>query len=202
MDALDQNLIDVKKKTFRHPKNNEVMPIGKAVENGLIRIKPVSPDDELLAPCDGITETLTQYHTITTRTIQLTAGHILHGPDQVKNLKTGKIISIDEAREKGIVKDDDETVEEYTTREIKMSFTEAVKKGLICFKTKTYTDPHTGEKMPLTDAIEKGVLKPTDILEPNEQFKTPMDLVQAGLTIYDKKNKRFRDPKSGPTADS
>ena len=197
MDALDQDLIDVKKKTFRHPKNNEVMPIGKAVENGLIRIKPVSPDDELMAPCDGITETLTQYHTITTRTIQLTAGHILHGPDQVKNLKTGKIISIDEARERGIVKDDDETVEEYTTREIKMSFTEAVKKGLICFKTKTYTDPRTGEKIPLTDAIEKGILRPTDILEPNEQFKTPMDLVQAGLTIYDKKNKRFKDPKSG-----
>lgn len=197
--ALDRNLIDSEKGTFKNPKTGQDIPISEAVESGLLIIKPV-PHTITYEPSGtvtAVTETVTSYHTITTKTIELLQGYILVGPNEVKNSHTGEIISLQEAKQRGIVKDESETKQEFTTREIKMSFNDAIAQGLIDLDAGTYTTPDSGVTMTITDAIKEGLLETEHQVDTsrlpakNQQY----NIVEAFNELYDPKIERFRDPK-------
>lgn len=200
-DAIDSNLIDFNAGTVKNPNNSEVIPISEAIENGLLVVKPLP---ELLqlhssGPHTSVTETVTSYHTITTKMVELLSGYVLVSPNEVKHLQTGQILSIEEAKEKGVIKDESQTSQQFATREIKVNFSDAIRRGLVDIKAGTYTDPSSGAIMPIQQAVSDGILE-TDDKSDNESEGTPktesMTLSEAVETIFDEKTKKFRDPKN------
>lgn len=107
--ALDLKLIDSEKGILIHPKTGEEIPISDAVEMGLLVLKP---PDELGGNITSMTETVKSYQTITTKTISLKPGYILVGPDEVKNIHSGEVVSLSNAQKAGIVRDESENIEE------------------------------------------------------------------------------------------
>lgn len=202
-EAMRSNMIDTKNGTFTVSRTGDVMPIAEAVENGHLVIKPLG---ELVAlhasgPITSVTETVTSYHTITTKTIELMEGFSLVSSNEVKDLQTGEIIPIQEAKERGIVKDESETKEKFATREIKINFSEAVRRGLVDINAGTYTDPSSGSVMSISQAVDSGILEthettPTTVTEQTSLTNEMMTLVEAYDTIYDEATKKFRDPKN------
>lgn len=200
-DALKANLIDFVAGTMKNPETLEIVPITEAIENGLLVVKPLP---ELIAlhtsgPHTSVTETVTSYHTITTKTVELLSGYVMVSPNEVKHLQTGQIMSVQEAKQKGIIKDESQTSEKYATREIKVNFSDAIRRGLVDIKAGTYTDPTSGTIMPIQQAVSDGILETDDKTSDNEGESTPktesMTLSEAVETIFDEKTKQFRDPK-------
>lgn len=199
-DAIDSNLIDFTAGTMKNPNTSEIVPISEAIENGLLVVKPLP---ELIAlhssgPHTSVTETVTSYHTITTKMVELLSGYVMVSPNEVKHLQTGQILSIEEAKQMGIIKDESQTSQQYATREIKVNFSDAIRRGLVDIKAGTYTDPSSGTTMPIQQAVNDGILE-TDDKSDNEGENTPktesMTLSEAVETIYDENTKQFRDPK-------
>lgn len=200
-EALDANLIDTKLATFKNPNTGEIVPITEAVESGLLVIKPLP---ELIAlhssgPVTSVTETVTSYHTITTKTVELLSGYVLISADEVRNVQTGEIISVEDAKLQGIIKDESKTSEQFATREIKVNFSDAIRRGLVDIKAGTYTDPSSGTIMSIHQAVNDGILE-TDDASDNESETTnkieSLTLTEAVETIFDDKTKQFRDPKN------
>lgn len=196
--ALDNDLIDIVSGTMKNPKTSETIPISEAIENGLLVIKPLPELIELHAsgPMTSVTETVTSYHTITTKTVELLSGYVLVSPDQVKHIETGEIISIEEAKEKGIIKDESQTSKQYATRAIKVNFSDAIRRGLVDIKAGTYTDPTSGAIMPIQKAVSDGILDTDDKTSEQTPKTESLTLSEAVETIFDENTKQFRDPKN------
>lgn len=201
--ALSQKLIDAEKGTFTNPKTGELIPINEAVESGLLVIKSPDLSPEITGVVTSVTETITSYHTVTTKTIELLSGYVLMSTKEVKDLQTGEIIPIEEARKRGIVRDEKVEKENFTTREIKMSFSDALKKGLVDMKAGTYTSPETGKTMSISSALQEGILDDsTENVETNREITetdsriSQLTLMEAYEHIYDEEAKKFRDPNS------
>lgn len=201
-DALDAGLVDFTAGTVKNPNTSEIVPIAEAIENGLLVVKPLP---ELLqlhssGPHTSVTETVTSYHTITTKMVELLSGYVLVSPNEVKHLQTGQILSIEEAKLKGIIKDESQTSKQYATREIKVNFSDAIRRGLVDIKAGTYTDPSSGTIMPIQQAVSDGILETDDKMDEYEGESTPktesMTLSEAVDTIFDEQSKQFRDPKN------
>lgn len=193
--ALESGLIDRDNAVFFHPTTGTPIPIAEAVESGLLIIKP--PAENATA---AITETITSYHTITTKTVELLPGYALKSAMEVQDINTGNIITIDEARQRGIIKDESESKHEFTTKDIKMSFDHAVEKGLVDMKSGIYTDPCTGTTMPIAKAVEKGILdtssSKSESESPRKSSGSGMTVLQAVEQIYDEETGTFKDPET------
>lgn len=193
--ALSQKLIDSEKGTFTHPKTGELIPINEAIETGLLVVKQISG----LVPAGSsqTTTTVTKtYHTITTKTIELLPGYVLVSTKEIKNMNTGEVVSMDEARKRKIVIGEIEVKENFTT----MSFSDAIKQGLVDFEAGTYTNPETGTTIPISSALQEGILDDAEP-EANREISetdgkvTQLSLMEAYENIYDEKSKLFKDPK-------
>lgn len=201
--ALTENLIDPKTQTFRSPTTNQVLPVAEAIECGLLVIKPM-PELVLAhasGPVTSVTETVTSYHTITTKTIELLTGFVLVSANEVQNVQTGESFTMDEAKKMGIVKDESQTQEKFATREIKVNFSDAIKRGLVDIRAGTYTDPDTGAVMPIQEAVDTGILATQSSIDDADEDSTEgkvelMTLTEAMDSIFDDKTKQFRDPKN------
>lgn len=201
-DALDANLINIKAGNIKNPKTSEIVPIFEAVENGLLVIKPLPELIQLhtSGPVTSVTETVTSYHTITTKMVELLSGYVLVSANEVKHVQTGEIISVEEAKRQGIVKDESQTSEQFAMRQIKVNFSDAIRRGLVDIKAGTYTDPASGTIMPIQQAVDDGILETDDKSSDNESDVTvkteSLTLSEAVETIFDEKTKQFRDPKN------
>lgn len=194
-EALESGLIDRDNAVFFHATTGTPIPIAEAVESGLLIIKPPSEGENSTA----ITETVTSYHTITTKTVELLPGYALKSAMEVQDINTGNIITIDEAQQRGIIKDESESTQVFTTKDIKMSFDHAVEKGLVDMKTGIYTDPCTGTTMPIAKAVEEGILDTSSKSEESESSKKSsggMTVLQAIEQIYDEETGTFKDPET------
>lgn len=194
--ALESGLIDKDNDIFFHPTTGTPIPIAEAVESGLLIIKPPVSGENTIA---AITETITSYHTITTKTVELLPGYALKSATEVQDINTGNIITITEARQRGIIKDESESKEEFTTKDIKMSFDHAVEKGFVDMTKGTYTDPCTGITMPIAKAVEEGLL---DTSSSKNEFVSPrksnnsLTVLEAVEQIYDEETGTFKDPET------
>lgn len=200
VDALNANLIDISSGTVKNPSTSEILSITEAIENGLLVVKPLP---ELIAqhssgPMTSITETVTSYHTITTKTVEVLSGYVLISPDEVKNTQTGEILSIEDAKKQGIVKDETDASVQYAIDESKITFSEAICRGLLDIKAGTFTDPISGITITIQQAISDGLLE-TNGDDTDSATETPkselLTLSEAVETIYDDNAKKFRDPK-------
>lgn len=194
--ALESGLIDRDNDIFFHPTTGTPISIAEAVESGLLIIKPPVRGDNTIA---AITETITSYHTITTKTVELLPGYALKSAMEVQDINTGNIITIEEARRRGIIKDESESKEEFTTKDIKMSFDHAVEKGLVDMEKGIYTDPCTGITMPIAKAVEKGILdtssSKSESVSPRKSNNS-LTVLEAVEQIYDEETGTFKDPET------
>lgn len=195
--ALESGLIDRDNAIFFHPTTGTPIPIVEAVESGLLIIKPpqVCGENTIAA----ITETITSYHTITTKTVELLPGYALKSAMEVQDINTGKIITIEEARQRGIIKDESVSKEKFTTKDIKMSFDHAVEKGFVDIKKGIYTDPCTGTTMSIAKAVEEGILDTSASKSESVSLRksnNSLTVLEAIEQIYDEETGIFKDPQT------
>lgn len=203
-EALNKNLVDSENGTYTHPKTGKVMPITEAVESGHLIIKELP---EIAFQTTGavttVTETVTSYHTITTKMIELLTGYTLVSANEVRDLNSGETMTVDEAKKRGIIKDESQKQERFATREIKVNFSDAVRRGLVDMEAGTYTDPTTGTIIPIAKAVSEGILDTSEhqpITVGNTEIKTEynktenMTIMEAFDSIYDQESKMYKDP--------
>ncbi|KAF9423413.1 hypothetical protein HW555_001222, partial [Spodoptera exigua] len=198
-EALDKGAVNLKQATFTDPKTKQVLPLDKALEQGLVAVKPIT-DMQTTGVVTTITETFTSQHTVTTKMIELLADYVLISSNQVQNTKTGEIISIDEARRHGIVRDEQTSKEQFIT-DTNINFEDALNLGYINIEAGTFTHPKTGETVTISEAVTSGLLNtevPTDSgkSSPQKQVLDMLDLNEAFELLFDEKTQKFRDPKS------
>ncbi|KAG5872490.1 hypothetical protein JTB14_037535 [Gonioctena quinquepunctata] len=202
-DALESRLIDSEKGTFTDPKSGKIYTVAEAIEKGLLVIK--EPLDGLSfshsTPVTTLTETINTVHTVTTKTIEIQSGFALINKNEVENLETGQIISVAQAREQGIIKDISETKNRTILKDIKMSFSDALNKGLVDMKAGVFTDPNSGERVSIEQALQEGKLSavPDTSEEINQSVitthkTTELNIAEAFQTIYNEETKTFQDP--------
>lgn len=199
--AINDGTADLQESTFIDPKTKEKIPLEKALEQGLLAIK-LNEESELGGIVTTVTETFTSQHTITTKMVELLADYVLINANELQNIKTGEILSIDEARQKGIIRDEHTSKELFTTSDTKISFEDALNLGYIDIHQGTFTNPNTGEILNISEAVNSGLLNTE--LSP-EETSTPrdnihdlemLDLNEAFELLFDDKTQKFRDPKS------
>lgn len=191
--ALECKLINTNACTFTIPSTGEEVPVEKAVESGMLQIKPMTvvlPHQQE----EGVTftETVTSYETIITKTIKVETNYVMVSATEVKNTNTGEIIPLDEAKKRGIVVEVD--VEE-ETRE-KLTFREAVEQGHVDFTSGTFKDPVTNQEVPIQEAIQQGLVEPTEAA-PSTEVTNKINIMEAFSTIYHEKSGKFKDPETG-----
>ncbi|XP_070068850.1 uncharacterized protein shot isoform X18 [Drosophila takahashii] len=113
--AMERDLIDVAAQTLTVPSTGEGVPLRQAMENGVLVVKNLSDFVVTQKPIakTEIMETVRAVHTVTTKTIELMQGYVLISNNEVQNVSTGEVCSLEEAKELGILR------EESTTRETK-----------------------------------------------------------------------------------
>ncbi|MPC08718.1 Muscle M-line assembly protein unc-89 [Portunus trituberculatus] len=191
--ALECKLINTDSCTFTVPSTGEEIPVEKAIESGMLQIKPMTTvvadeKEERMV----ITETVTSYETIITKTVRVKAGYVMVSQNEVKNTTTGEILPIEEAKNKGIVV---ETEEEEVIKE-KPTFREAMEQGQVDFASGTYKNPRTKEEVPIAEAIQQGLVQPMDPT-PSKEVTSKINIMEAFSTIYHEKSGKFKDPVSG-----
>lgn len=149
IDALNSGLIDSNAATYKNPKTGNVMPIAEAIETGDLVIKHPGTIQSVTTSVD----TVTTLHTVTTKTLGILSGYALKDANTVEKISTGERMTIEEARENGIIVDESEV--KNTTA---LTFTEALDKGLVHLESGTYTDPSSGKEITIQDALKSGIL--------------------------------------------
>lgn len=210
-EALSGHLIDIKASTFKTPKTGEIIPLAEAIETGLLVIKPLP---ELMAlyssgPVTSVTETKTSVHTITTKTVELLNGFQLVSANEVRNIQTGESYTLEEAKGFGIVKDESQTREQFATREIKVNFSDAIRRGLVNIRAGTFTDPKSGAIMPIQQAVDDGFLEAgsggidddvedvdENIQKTTHRFDQVIDSQSTNNSTYTSSTTHFVDPQS------
>lgn len=201
-DALYKGIVNLKHATYTDPNTKEVHSIEHALEKGLLAVKPATDVMQASGVVTTITETFSSQHTITTKMIELLADYVLVSATEVQNTTTGEIISIEEARAKGIVRDEQISKEQFLTNDTNFSFEDALNFGYVNIETGTFTHPKTGEVVSISDAVSSGVLN-TEVLSESAKTVSPtrkelemLDLTVAFEILFDEKTQKFRDPKS------
>lgn len=194
--AIEDGLIDEKTSTFTHPTSGKVLSIDEAVETGLLIVESESRKNVNVA---AVTETVTSYHTVTTKTVAVLPGYSLINSNQIQNTKTGEVIDISEAQKRGIVKDESVTKEEFTTRHKNTTFSDAIEKNLLDMSSGTYKDPASGATMSIGEAIAAGILDTsgqTETDRPSITKNVSMTILDAVENLYDEKTEKFQDPRT------
>ncbi|XP_060807170.1 uncharacterized protein LOC106135826 isoform X13 [Amyelois transitella] len=201
-DALDRGVINLKDGTFTDPHTKEILPMDKAMEQGLLAVKANTDSLQTTGVVTTFTETFTSQHTITTKMIELLADYVLVSANEVRNSKTGEVMSMEEARQKGIVRDEQTSKEQFITSDTNISFEEALSQGYINVKEGTFTNPNTGEILTISEAVTTGLLN-TEVVpvEPTKSISSKkdmelLDLNEAFDLLFDEKTQKYRDPKS------
>lgn len=202
-DALESSLIDTDAGTFKNPKTGELYPISEAVEQGMLVVKePTNGVVFSSAPVTTVTETVNTIHTVTTKTLEVLSGYSLLSSSEVQNIETGQIISIEEARKQGIVKEGKEKKTRTVIKDIHMSFSDALNKGLVDMNAGTFKDPKSGELISIQQALQEGKISATpqvatdsitSVSSTTTTKSTELNISEAFETIYDEKSQKFID---------
>ncbi|CAH2986630.1 unnamed protein product [Chilo suppressalis] len=201
-EALEKGIVNFKENKFTEPISKEIMPIEKAMEQGFLTIKPNTEALQTSGVVTTVTETFSSQHTITTKMIELLADYVLVSAHEVQNTKTGEILSIDVARQKGIVRDEQTSKEQFITTDTNINFEDALNLGYINIEEGTFTHPSTGEVISISEAVNSGVLN-TEVIKSDESkieiakkdFEM-LDLNEAFDLLFDETSQTFKDPKS------
>ena len=188
MDALKENLVNTEKKTFLNKETGKEIPIEDAITSGLLVVKP--------EPSETIVEVIKSYQTIRRKTMELKPGYILISPNEIKNVKTGEIMSLKEASKNGIAYEISETEE--TIQNLSDPKKEEVNKSSPVEENLNKEKDNSG--IVPDDVRVDETTKPESPVKTVQ--KTPLNLLEALEYIYDEKTGRFKHPqKEGETID-
>ncbi|KAL1401797.1 hypothetical protein pipiens_001011, partial [Culex pipiens pipiens] len=160
-DALDRKLIITANESYKNPRTSEEIPLQEAIETGLLEVKPLP---ELVQGMQAntavmsVTESVSSYHTITTKTVEIQSGFAMISATEVQDTNTGAIMSVDEARQKGILSDAVDSERQVLTEEVNINFTDALQRGLLNVSKGTFTHPTSGDVMSISDAVDRGFI--------------------------------------------
>ncbi|XP_062535716.1 uncharacterized protein LOC134204925 isoform X3 [Armigeres subalbatus] len=160
-DALNRKLINTINISFKNPKTSEELPLQEAIETGLLEVKPLPEIVQGLQANTAVTsiqETVSSSHTITTKTVEIQSGYALISATEVQDTATGEIISVDEARRRGILSDEEHTKNEVLNQEVNINFSDALQRGLLDVTKGMFRHPDSGDVMSISDAVEKGYI--------------------------------------------
>ncbi|KXJ80617.1 hypothetical protein RP20_CCG024239 [Aedes albopictus] len=160
-DALDKKLISTKKVSFTNPKTSEEIPLQEAIETGLLEVKPLPEMVQGMqanTAVASIQETISSCHKITTKTVEIQSGYALISATEVQDTATGEIMSVEEARRRGIVSDEEQTKNEVLNEEVNINFSDALQRGLLDVPKGMFRHPDSGDVMTISDAVDKGYI--------------------------------------------
>uniref|UniRef100_A0A1Y9GKB8 Uncharacterized protein n=1 Tax=Anopheles arabiensis TaxID=7173 RepID=A0A1Y9GKB8_ANOAR len=165
LDAIDRGRIDTTKGTYKTPLKGTAeivaIPLREAIDTGKLIVKPLPKLIQNLQANHAVTsvqETVAAFHTITTKTVEIQSGYALISANEVQDLQTGAIMSVDEAVRQGIMTQPEETREELTQQEVKIGLNEALQRGLLDVTKGTFIHPSTGEVMSISVAVDRGFI--------------------------------------------
>ena len=143
----------------------------------------------------SLRETESANHSVKTKIINLKPGYALSSLDEVRNLQTGEIMSIYEAKLRGIASDIEGNKEEIVTKQVKLFVSEAVSRNLVNFSSGTFTNPATGLNISIAEAVKCGLLI-TDFKEITDESFVDLDIdgISAGdafVHLFDVEQKVF-----------
>ncbi|CAK1543368.1 unnamed protein product [Leptosia nina] len=197
--ALKEGLLNIKDGTFTDPNTKEVISIDKALEQGLLVVNCNNKALDVKGVITTVTETYSSQHTITTKMVELLSDYILINSHEVQNITTGEVMSMDEARRKGIIRDEQTKKEKFITDD-EINFQDAVNLGYVNIEEGTFTHPTTGITCSITKAVKSGLLDPIAPLESRDTTKASdfemLDCQKAFDLLYDDKTQKFKDPRS------
>uniref|UniRef100_A0A182WG21 Uncharacterized protein n=1 Tax=Anopheles minimus TaxID=112268 RepID=A0A182WG21_9DIPT len=165
LDAIDQGRIDTTKCTFRAPLKGTTdvveIPLREAIDSGKLIVKSLPKLIQNLQANHAVTsvqETVAAFHTITTKTVEIQSGYALISVNEVQDLQTGAIMSVEEAYKQGIISKPEETREEHLQQEVKIDLNEALLRGLLDVTKGTFIHPTSGEVMSISVAVDRGFI--------------------------------------------
>uniref|UniRef100_A0A4Y0BI09 Uncharacterized protein n=1 Tax=Anopheles funestus TaxID=62324 RepID=A0A4Y0BI09_ANOFN len=163
--AIDQGRIDTTKCTFKAPLKGTTevvdIPLREAIDSGKLIVKPLPQLIQNLQANHAVTsvqETVAAFHTITTKTVEIQSGYALISVNEVQDLQTGAIMSVEEAYKQGIISKPEETREEHMQEEVKIGLNQALLRGLLDVTKGTFIHPTTGEVMSISVAVDRGFI--------------------------------------------
>ena len=176
--ALNNQMLDLENQTFTNA-SGQRMPLSQALERGVLHIQ-----QELT----GAESTSAE---IVTKPIQLVAGFSLitgNGCSEVKNERTGDIMTLSKAEKLGLVID-------AQSGSGRLTIQDAIDEGCIQLDSgPTYNPPGTNVRMSITQALNQGLIQ-FHQSSPVVQYRVPADeeSVTAGTVIYDSSRSRILD---------
>ncbi|EAT45935.1 AAEL002829-PA, partial [Aedes aegypti] len=159
--ALDRKLINTQRVSFTNPMTSEELPLQEAIETGLLEVKPLPEMVRGMQANTAVTsiqETISSSHTITTKTVEIQSGYALISATEVQDTATGEIISVDEARKRGILSDEEQIKNEVLNEEVNINFGDALQRGLLDVTKGMFRHPDSGDVMSISDAVDKGYI--------------------------------------------
>ena len=157
-EALQQEILDVNVKEIIHPVTGVKLNIPEAVSQGVLDTKSgrfIDPRSKQKMALDAasrrhLIRRPISLHEALTEGIITSQGHI-------RDLHKGKKVSFSQAMENGLIDTECRCIIDPQTQEI-MSVQEALSNGLIT-PTGQFSDPHSGRRIPLSDAVSHGKLQ-------------------------------------------
>ncbi|XP_035790467.1 uncharacterized protein LOC118465907 isoform X2 [Anopheles albimanus] len=162
VDAIKRDQIDTRNHSFKTSDGQTVVPLREAIETGRLVVKPLPALIQNLQANRAVTsvkETVTSYHTIKTKTVEIQSGYALISATEVQNLESGKIMSVEEARREGIISEPEQTEQRLAEGEISIGFNDALQRGLLDVTKGTFTHPASGEVMSISIAVDRGFIR-------------------------------------------
>ena len=143
----------------------------------------------------SVREVESSNHSVKTKIVNLQPGYALSSLDEVRSLQTGEIMSIYEAKLRGIASDIQGNKEEIVTKQVKLFVSEAVSRNLLNFSSGMFTNPATGVNIPISEAVKCGLLI-TDFKEIVDESYIDLDVdgISAGdafVHLFDVEQKVF-----------
>ena len=183
-DALNQGLIEVKSNTFTEPITGVLMPLDAAIRKGYV-----------VLPAQGISVITVDETTVEKKS---TKSHPMSFSEAVEkgfidiergtylDPRTGTHLPLPEAIRREMI---DPTAELTDGGATGMSLTEAIDKGYFNETTGIFTDPNTGKKRSLTEAMMSGLIDKESIIYDAENFRM--------MTVEQAIQDRRLDPHTG-----
>ena len=156
IEALQNGMLDLERRTFTDSRSGRKMSINEALEKGVLVLRrpfqihysstSVGTNDSSMMDM----QTMITTETLVTKTIQLVSGYTLIGGTDVKNDRTGRLMTLQQAERLGLV---------VGVQADQLSFQEAVAEGFINLSSGTFSRPGTNERMSINQALKEGWIR-------------------------------------------
>jgi hypothetical protein len=183
--ALNDGLIDAINGMYSNPITNQQVHLDKCVERGLI-------DKDTYA--DMMLEGIPDHRSkMNVSLVQAVATGLIDPHNRTLQLGNGVIISMSQAQQEGLIP---ASICARMKKVDKMTFAEALGKGLLDLANNQFTDPDSGSKMTITEALELGYID-TGSVQSMEGGDDKNLANMLDSDEFEESSGRIRDKKSG-----